>query len=803
MPATSINMSPIGWGTPGAEATNRIIDGKPFFDSDCLNLDDTDWLTDDPNHLFNWVDYGSETLSELGWYLVTLATEYALLGQQGKLAEQKKTLEDIFLALQAIRRLDMQTQCLLREMYDKRKAIGGYVCIAPYTNSSVDPVPWDLEPHRNFDTNVKADCDFQPNFSGYNGFFIREDAVLGLSDILNDPTEDQYNVAYVGSAFASSTNDVNVTKCDPVDRFCYMAHTQNFMSQDQLYNLLYGLAFIKRYIPASAFVVTCEGDTSNVLSIAQNITRGIVPRINDNGDHITIPGSEDCCNKTIKLTDAEGGNLRFGMAGLVRVHDYITGESTKITALQRFALDLGSKKKQGQAFYVELVGMGYDLSVQKNNFKVFGLAKKFGKEIYLLGNDLLYPSGTNIVDQYDLKDYFKDLLCSAPCGGPCTRESNYGTPNPFPWPAFECSNTPNWLGHRWDSDGRDVIGGGETNLRPRQFNGLDFMALYNMYALANSTFEPSQAGNNDYYVPNAISGPSTLCIGQSGNYLINHGDNLTTYSNINWTSSNNLIVNPGHSNPTQATLIGNNKNTFIAVKFDEENTRIQYYHGGVQPVFAGIGPNSDTLFKLATVKDKCTLLEYKKTINTSAEVGNYTAEFLFDHCQHAYEFHAKGADIPGGTFEWKLNIYYIDNASGNSASTTMTLQGKDVSINNLPGRSGFIVITLKVSAPCGSKSFTFTKEYSCSTQGKDLLLAPNPARDLVYVTISNDYVVPAQGINVRLTRTDLGVTQATRRIYQNGDTIQVSDLSSGTYNVQVTLSDASVLNATLVIQQNP
>jgi hypothetical protein len=250
-------------------------------------------------------------------------------------------------------------------------------------------------------------------------------------------------------------------------------------------------------------------------------------------------------------------------------------------------------------------------------------------------------------------------------------------------------------------------------------------------------------------------------------------------------------------------LIGNSNSTYIAVNFDKENTILQYNNGGINTIFAGIGPNSDTLFEPVTIKDKCTLLEYKKPIYTSAEVGNYTANFVFNHCQSVYEFHALGGDIPGAKYEWKLNIYYIENTTGNSASATMLLYGKDVTTYNLPGRSGFIVITLTVSAPCGSKSFTFTKEYSCSTQGKDLILAPNPARDLVYVTISNDYVVPTQGINVRLTRTDLGVTQSTRRIYQNGDTIQISDLSSGTYNVQVTLSDASILNATLIIQQNP
>ena len=63
----------------------------------------------------------SETPSQLGWYIQILAIEYENLRRYGQHEKMKTTLEDLFLALQAIRRLDMQAQCIFQELYNERK----------------------------------------------------------------------------------------------------------------------------------------------------------------------------------------------------------------------------------------------------------------------------------------------------------------------------------------------------------------------------------------------------------------------------------------------------------------------------------------------------------------------------------------------------------------------------------------------------------------------------------------------------------------------------------------------------------
>ncbi|HHB79495.1 MAG TPA: hypothetical protein ENK85_09720, partial [Saprospiraceae bacterium] len=118
LPATNLWISPNGAGIPGNELNNRM-------NVDCRNFG-ISWIgeDDDPKankkHRFNWLDFGSETLSELGWWLVTLGTEYELKRREGDVKGQQKALEDIFLSLQALRRLDMQAQHLLDRTYAKR-----------------------------------------------------------------------------------------------------------------------------------------------------------------------------------------------------------------------------------------------------------------------------------------------------------------------------------------------------------------------------------------------------------------------------------------------------------------------------------------------------------------------------------------------------------------------------------------------------------------------------------------------------------------------------------------------------------
>ncbi len=237
LPATSIWLTRNGRVGLGHRIDSAFVNHN-IYDTDCMGETS---LTDgsDPNHRFNFLDMGAETLTQSGFYLMTLATEYEMLGKNGQHAEQQKTLENIFLVLQSIRRLDMQTQCLLKEMYDNRIPLSGdscYICDEPYTETGGFGHFGGGAIH--YDECVNDDCVFEPDFTGYNGFFVREDATQNLENYLHDPTDDTYNIDGVGGAFAVSTNDIS--DCKKVDRFCYMANTQNFFSQDQITNLLLG-----------------------------------------------------------------------------------------------------------------------------------------------------------------------------------------------------------------------------------------------------------------------------------------------------------------------------------------------------------------------------------------------------------------------------------------------------------------------------------------------------------------------------------------------------------------------------------
>lgn len=161
--------------------------------------------------------------------------------------------------------------------------------------------------------------------------------------------------------------------------------------------------------------------------------------------------------------------------------------------------------------------------------KMTAVAKDKHKEILLLGNDLLFPGGgESMADKVGGKEFFQKLLCEAPCEGPCHADKGFsdGWPGPNPgdgWPAgFECPNIPGWEGNRWDGEGK-AVGEGASGA-PKRSNGLDYMALFNMYML--------QYGNGDYYNPEAIqptnnlnlysniAGPDVLCMGETGWYEI-------------------------------------------------------------------------------------------------------------------------------------------------------------------------------------------------------------------------------------------------------------------------------------------
>ena len=91
---------------------------SPFYDPECMK--NVHW-DQSKGKRFNIINLSSETPSQLGWYIQVLATEYENLRRYGQKAQMQRSLEELSLALQAIRRLDMQAQCIFNELYQQKK----------------------------------------------------------------------------------------------------------------------------------------------------------------------------------------------------------------------------------------------------------------------------------------------------------------------------------------------------------------------------------------------------------------------------------------------------------------------------------------------------------------------------------------------------------------------------------------------------------------------------------------------------------------------------------------------------------
>jgi hypothetical protein len=124
----------------------------------------------------------------------------------------------------------------------------------------------------------------------------------------------------------------------------------------------------------------------------------------------------------------------------------------------------------------------------------------------MLGNDLLFPDGISMADAAGGKEMFEAFLCAAPCNGPCHFDNYNGAwpdRNEGRWPNnFNCPNIWGWEGNRWDN--KTDNGNYNVKKSDRRTNGLDYMALYNMYML--------KYGTMDFYNPKSIKESDKLTI---------------------------------------------------------------------------------------------------------------------------------------------------------------------------------------------------------------------------------------------------------------------------------------------------
>lgn len=182
--------------------------------------------------------YAGDATSTLGYYIAMLATEYYLLSQNNQSTDSVK--HELFCALNAINRLD-----------------------------------------------YKAEAVWQVGAENLNGFFIRDDIPTSLlNSNYNHFNYDNLNNNGFHSKMANGANKIDsdwkkrVELADPLKQIA--------MSQDQVYNLLFGLAFVNKFVPGF------ETDNGNIFGYgsgqilltqeARNIASRIINFVKDSKD---------------------------------------------------------------------------------------------------------------------------------------------------------------------------------------------------------------------------------------------------------------------------------------------------------------------------------------------------------------------------------------------------------------------------------------------------------------------------------------------------------------------------------------
>jgi hypothetical protein len=747
---------------------------------------------------------------QMGWYWAMLATEYELLRLNGQHEEAQRTLEELFLGLQAYRRLDMQAQCMARKRYDEIDDLfevetscspQGPFVPNPILNSVLYCLcseRYRTSGHESFAVPCARECEWEPDLSGYSGFFLREDATQGL-EILHDPSEDKYNIDLVSSDYAMSLKPpCTSTFSQP----CYLAHRQNYMSQDQATGMLIGLALIKRYIPENAEVTTCDGTKYKPLEMAKKITSAIIDRIDDAfQNRIFFPGSNECCYSPVYFTSFEGGRTTAIIHGLKKAADYIDDRNRHSNVdeylawggFRKFIAHLPDMSNNNATFWLRLKTIGWDMDNEDPQEKAFYLATiaDAGFEIMPLINNLLYPGGGNLPTYQTLME---ELLCKAPCGGPCFKQAGYGGDNPQNWPEYDCPNEPEWRGQRWETHAPP---GGENRL----FNGLDYMVLHNIYrlhyGLPNRFYNPERPDDYSKLGSSYIDGPDVLCPVNTGEYEILSSYDSSTISSVVWETSSNLEVISAAG--IEADIRANTvlDPSFIQASFEETRSINQHYPVTYEILWTQhvvLEPNGEDF------SDKCQFT-YRKPIATTAE--EYAYESRVDHCLKEYEFRAVGLVTPGVEIQWKIELLGTSTVY-NYTGAYLFLSGSGI----FPVDNGALRVTLTVTVgDCSQSNEPYIEpilSYGCGG-GMALRVSPNPAQDQVAIEIlpseGNSFynITDPNGVKIRITPQSGWTPVAETRIYSNGESVGISSLQDGVYVVEASEADLTVPVMTMLV----
>lgn len=431
------------------------------------------------------IHFGDATM-DLGWYWAVLATEYRLLQLHNQSTD--KTVEELYYALQAFNRLDYYAEVYWSQFCNQQQY--GYSCLCNnyqhYTTGSL------------------------------NGFFIRDDVMdgLGAQSILGDLNDPNSNFHHFNNFNRIPGNMVTVYNVEsdlninnsPDENDCKPDDYPIEMSTDQIVHLYMGLMLINQFVGASESYTPAQGHpvysdgTSNIKLIARDITHRITDYLRNNNWQIKNPVNDLCIigvtckpystdNNCVSTQNTNctnnisnncfgetlcGSSAAFWAWPFATAANIITGHSpVSVSMPYHNAYSVSGGLSLWSAYnaspfplvqdddYAQLLGA---ITNSANTAILSSKAAQRDTEIYPLLKQALWGGGNLIANST-----YKSLINQAPCQGP------YNLGNGV------------YANHQWSSEHRfrkpNSRGGNPYPFYAGEYNGLDYMLLYNLYSI--------------------------------------------------------------------------------------------------------------------------------------------------------------------------------------------------------------------------------------------------------------------------------------------------------------------------------
>lgn len=675
----------------------------------------------------NVLRWGDATV-DLGYYFAQLATEYELLFRNGQTGQLQKTKHELWLALQAYRRLDIAA------------------------NLQYDAWVRQNDPDCQF-TQTLGMCGYLvngPDLSGYSGFFMRDDVPNSIRHFFhaNANADRAWEVGGIRT-------DHSCIEDDPLGNFLPFPDSiggNNFLSQDQMIGILFGLAFIKKFIPAEE---TMFGDS--LVQMAGRMAKGMLNHIQPADEtighyrSIRYPG---CLSEVPTEAGNNASNFFYGInLAIASISDDARVctdgvDKQKWDAFAKRACDCDAPFYENCGFNCRMFLELLAITDQGNFKKTQDQALRIKKEGLVLARYLLQTGSHDLLDiKRSVFLTFENLLCENPpsCHGPCYRafEDN----EPF----FECPNQPGWCaGNRLKIAGyerADCQYDGNWNIRG---NGIDYLLLHNLYLLTYFPEAPffnpeNPEGEVAFRLPSVFEGERSVC--PAGKTELAMPEHLLPFESVRWKASPNLEL---------ALLDASQSRVEISAK--NENDTLGWVH-------------------VKVLRNGC-----ERTYSWSKiRIGLPPVPLLEDRsegCRHAVGLANAHADL----FEvgWEMSGMQPADFSMENHGTSASLE-----FFTPPPVVADVAVTL--GNACGTTSANQRFTFECDLAlPKSLEVFPNPASDLLHLEFSNlsPHILHARPATIRiydrLSRYLLAETTD-----RTAATVDISGLRSGMYLVQV------------------